>query len=136
MATLERGQKLLDELLEAAAAPSGGRAISGGDAFMLYDTYGFPLELTQELAEARGVTVDDKGFEAEMEAQRQRSKDSRWGRLLPRAPRRARAGCHAQGSLTSRATVARFVCGASDSALALRAPRCVPCGCRAGSRST
>ncbi|PNW79843.1 hypothetical protein CHLRE_08g368900v5 [Chlamydomonas reinhardtii] len=73
--TLERGQKQLDEYLDRAAA--GGKAIAGPDAFMLYDTFGFPLELTQELAEARGVDVDVSGFEAEMEAQRQRSKDSR-----------------------------------------------------------
>lgn len=77
--TLERGQKQLDELLAAAAARAGAgdRVLSGPDAFMLYDTFGFPLELTQELAEAAGVTVDVAGFEVEMEAQRQRSKDSR-----------------------------------------------------------
>ncbi|GLC40229.1 hypothetical protein PLESTF_000911100 [Pleodorina starrii] len=78
VATLERGQKQLDELLEkAAAGGSGSGVIGGADAFMLYDTFGFPLELTQELAEARGVGVDVAGFEGEMEAQRQRSKDSR-----------------------------------------------------------
>jgi hypothetical protein len=54
-ATLERGQKLLDELLARAAA--GEQLVSGGDAFSLYDTYGFPLELTQELAESRGLQV-------------------------------------------------------------------------------
>ncbi|KAG2482127.1 hypothetical protein HYH03_018913 [Edaphochlamys debaryana] len=75
VATLERGQKLLDELLEAAKG--GSRVIGGADAFMLYDTYGFPLELTQELAEAAGVGVDAAGFEEAMGAQRQRSKDSR-----------------------------------------------------------
>jgi alanyl-tRNA synthetase len=59
-ATLERGQKLLDELLAKAAA--GGKSISGQDAFMLYDTYGFPLELTQELAEAQGLQVSWRGL--------------------------------------------------------------------------
>ncbi|KAG2428876.1 hypothetical protein HYH02_014199 [Chlamydomonas schloesseri] len=73
--TLERGQKQLDEYLDKAG--KGNKTIAGPDAFMLYDTFGFPLELTQELAEARGVEVDVTGFEAEMEAQRQRSKDSR-----------------------------------------------------------
>ncbi|GIL79387.1 hypothetical protein Vretimale_16555 [Volvox reticuliferus] len=77
VATLERGQKQLDELLAAATAPGGTSIIGGADAFMLYDTFGFPLELTQELAEARGAAVDVAGFEQEMEAQRQRSKDSR-----------------------------------------------------------
>ncbi|EFJ50164.1 hypothetical protein VOLCADRAFT_89008 [Volvox carteri f. nagariensis] len=77
VATLERGQKQLDELLSAATASTGSRVIGGADAFMLYDTFGFPLELTQELAEARGVEVDVAGFDGEMEAQRQRSKESR-----------------------------------------------------------
>lgn len=69
--TLERGEKLLTEILEKQ--PS---RIAGADAFVLYDTYGFPLELTQEIAEENGLTVDVAGFEAEMEQQRQRSKDA------------------------------------------------------------
>uniref|UniRef100_A0A7S0R1E0 Alanine--tRNA ligase n=1 Tax=Chlamydomonas leiostraca TaxID=1034604 RepID=A0A7S0R1E0_9CHLO len=75
-ATLERGQKQLTEMLARAEA-SGSKALGGGDAFLLYDSFGFPLELTQEMAEARGITVDTAGFEAEMEAQRTRSKESR-----------------------------------------------------------
>ena len=67
--TLERGEKLLAEVL--AAKPS---QISGAQAFELYDTYGFPLELTEEIAEEHGLTVDLAGFEAAMEAQRQRAK--------------------------------------------------------------
>jgi alanyl-tRNA synthetase len=55
-ATLAKGQKLLDDLLGAAAAKGGG-AVSGADAFLLYDSYGFPVELTQELAEARDIQV-------------------------------------------------------------------------------
>jgi alanyl-tRNA synthetase len=99
VATLERGQKQLDELLAAAAAPGSTLVIGGGDAFMLYDTFGFPLELTQELAEARGVSVDVAGFEEEMEAQRQRSKDSRWtwGVGLPEAGRVGTAGARQRG---------------------------------------
>ncbi|KAI8465029.1 MAG: tRNA synthetases class II (A)-domain-containing protein [Monoraphidium minutum] len=96
VATLAKGQKLLDELLDAAAAAdaptaageAGGRrrrggggggagVVGGADAFLLYDSYGFPLELTQELADARGIKVDVAGFEAAMGAQRQRSKASR-----------------------------------------------------------
>ena len=50
--------------------------VSGQDAFKLYDTYGFPVELTQEIAEERNLTVDLEGFEAEMEKQRDRSRDA------------------------------------------------------------
>ncbi|MEI6029880.1 MAG: alanine--tRNA ligase [Synechococcaceae cyanobacterium ELA739] len=67
--TLERGEKLLAEVL--AAGPS---QITGAQAFELYDTYGFPLELTEEIAEEHGLTVDLAGFEAAMDAQRQRAK--------------------------------------------------------------
>ncbi|MBD1193137.1 MAG: alanine--tRNA ligase [Vulcanococcus sp. Clear-D1] len=67
--TLERGEKLLADVL--AAKPT---QISGDQAFELYDTYGFPLELTEEIAEEHGLTVDLEGFEAAMEAQRQRAK--------------------------------------------------------------
>jgi alanyl-tRNA synthetase len=67
--TLERGEKLLAEVL--AAKPT---QISGEQAFELYDTYGFPLELTEEIAEEQGLTVDLAGFEAAMEAQRLRAK--------------------------------------------------------------
>jgi len=67
--TLERGEKLLAEVL--AAQP---KQISGEQAFELYDTYGFPLELTEEIAEEHGLTVDTAGFEAAMEQQRQRAK--------------------------------------------------------------
>ena len=67
--TLERGEKLLADVL--AAKP---KQISGEQAFELYDTYGFPLELTEEIAEEHGLKVDLAGFEAAMEAQRQRAK--------------------------------------------------------------
>ncbi len=67
--TLERGERLLADVL--AARP---RQISGAQAFELYDTYGFPLELTEEIAEEHGLTVDLEGFEAAMEAQRRRAK--------------------------------------------------------------
>lgn len=73
--TLERGEKLLAEII-AKAANLGQKQISGKDAFELYDTYGFPLELTQEIAEEQGLTIDISGFEAEMEEQKNRSKDS------------------------------------------------------------
>jgi len=69
--TLERGEKRLADIL--AQQP---KQVSGKDAFELYDTYGFPLELTQEIAEESGITVDEAGFNTEMEQQRQRSKEA------------------------------------------------------------
>ncbi len=66
--TLERGEKLLEKFIAKATGQ-----ISGEDAFKLYDTYGFPLELTQEIAEEKGLTVDLEGFETEMEKQREQS---------------------------------------------------------------
>lgn len=71
LTTLGRGEKLLAEIM--ATKP---KHISGEEAFTLYDTHGFPLELTQEIAEEQGLTVDVKGFEAEMEKQRQRSQEA------------------------------------------------------------
>ena len=67
--TLERGEKRLADIL--AEHP---QQVSGKDAFELYDTYGFPLELTQEIAEESDIAVDADGFEVEMAQQRERSK--------------------------------------------------------------
>ena len=69
--TLDRGLELFDK--EAAAA----RSISGDFAFKLYDTYGFPLDLTELMARERGITVDSVRFEELMEEQRQRAKAAR-----------------------------------------------------------
>ena len=66
--TLERGVRLFEEI-----AQQGGD-ISGEDAFRLHDTYGFPLELTQELARERGLGVNDEEFSALMAKQRERSR--------------------------------------------------------------
>ncbi len=71
LTTLGRGEKLLTEIM--ATYP---KQISGADAFTLYDTHGFPLELTQEIAAEQGLTVDTEGFEAQMEQQRRRSQDA------------------------------------------------------------
>jgi alanyl-tRNA synthetase len=73
--TLERGVKLLEKIVERAQQEPTLK-ISGHDAFVLYDTYGFPLELTQEIAEEQGLSVDTAGFEAEMEQQLKRSQDA------------------------------------------------------------
>ncbi|MFM9264286.1 alanine--tRNA ligase [Tychonema sp. BBK16] len=88
--TLERGEKLLEEIIKKALVEQasclllsqGGQdahptiQISGQDAFTLYDTYGFPLELTQEIAEEQGISVDLDGFEAAMKEQQTRAKDA------------------------------------------------------------
>lgn len=74
--TLERGEKLLEEILEKVKQ-QGNTQISGKDAFTLYDTYGFPLELTQEIAEEQGLTVDTEGFDVAMEEQQTRAKEAR-----------------------------------------------------------
>lgn len=75
--TLGRGEKLLDELLDEALLSAGNNgskpSLSGKDVFLLYDTYGFPVEITAEIARERGVTVDMKGFDSEMENQRKQS---------------------------------------------------------------
>ncbi len=70
---LSSGLNALDRVMEAAGAD---RRIGGQDAFMLYDTYGFPRELTVEVASERGFTVDEEGFEREMERQRERGRAS------------------------------------------------------------
>ncbi|HVT10345.1 MAG TPA: alanine--tRNA ligase, partial [Polyangia bacterium] len=66
--TLERGVRLLDE-----KQGKGATTVPGQLAFMLYDTYGFPLDLTRVIAEQRGWTVDEAGFAAAMDEQRRRS---------------------------------------------------------------
>ena len=74
--TLDRGEKLLNEIVSKLTDQGGRGEISGDDAFTLYDTFGFPLELTQEVAEENGLTVDAAGFEKRMEEQRGRSRDA------------------------------------------------------------
>ena len=66
----QNGYNMLSEALE------GVDTLDGGTAFRLWDTYGFPLEMTQEIASEQGVTVDTEGFEREMGAQRQRGRAS------------------------------------------------------------
>ena len=71
--TLERGLGILEEAL---AGLNGSTVIPGEVAFKLYDTYGFPLDLTSDVARERGLTVDQAGFEASMEAQRKRAQQA------------------------------------------------------------
>jgi alanyl-tRNA synthetase len=67
--TLEQGMEQFEKV-----AGGGVRTVSGPDAFRLHDTFGFPLELTRELAEERGIEVDGEGFRTAMAEQRQRSR--------------------------------------------------------------
>ena len=71
LATIEAGMDRFDEV-----APEGGSGtIPGGEAFKLYDTFGFPLDLTELMAAERGYRIDREGFEQSLEAQRQRSRE-------------------------------------------------------------
>ncbi|MGZ3541976.1 MAG: alanine--tRNA ligase [Vulcanimicrobiaceae bacterium] len=69
--TLERGMARLDSLLQEIGK---GGVLPGEDAFVLHDTYGFPIELTREIAAERGILVDHVGFEAAMREQRERAR--------------------------------------------------------------
>lgn len=66
--TLDRGYKMLDEFIEAK------KDIDGESAFRLYDTYGFPLELTKEIALENGLNVDEEGYKVAMQEQKDRAK--------------------------------------------------------------
>lgn len=71
--TLDRGEKLLAEIIQEVKQ-QGKTEISGESAFTLYDTFGFPLELTQEIAAENQLSVDEAGFDAEMQKQIERAK--------------------------------------------------------------
>ncbi len=73
--TLDKGLEIFQ--LHADLAPHGGKIFSGQSAFLLYDTYGFPLDMTQLLAAERGLKVDVSGFEKLMEQQRERGRAAR-----------------------------------------------------------
>lgn len=74
--TLSDGMAILSTVIEKAKS-SKTFTVSGQDAFQLYDTYGFPIELTEEFAEEVGVKVDRKGFSVEMQNQRERARAAR-----------------------------------------------------------
>ncbi|MBE5824442.1 MAG: alanine--tRNA ligase [Butyrivibrio sp.] len=73
--TLENGMKEFKKILDKTSA-AGKKEIEGKDAFFLYDTFGFPVELTVELAEEEGFTVDEEGFKVSMEEQKQKARDN------------------------------------------------------------
>ncbi len=73
--TLENGMKEFKKILDQTSS-EGKKEIAGKDAFFLYDTFGFPVELTVELAEEEGFTVDEEGFKVSMEEQKQKARDN------------------------------------------------------------
>ncbi len=73
--TLEEGLSILNQFIETAKASD--RIINGEDAFKLYDTYGFPIELTEEIAVNEGLQIDMDAFESHMDAQRERARKAR-----------------------------------------------------------
>ena len=73
--TLATGISLLDSVIRKSQA-AGGKTISGADAFLLYDTYGFPIDLTELIAREQGMEVDLDGFDRELQAQKARSRNA------------------------------------------------------------
>jgi alanyl-tRNA synthetase len=74
--TLHEGLSILSSVIKKAKE-QGSDTLPGEDVFRLYDTYGFPVELTEEYAEEEGMKVDQQGFEREMESQRERARSAR-----------------------------------------------------------
>jgi len=74
--TIDQGLSILGEM-EEAMTKEGRKELSGADAFKLYDTYGFPLDLTMEILEEKGFTVDEKGFETAMTEQKEKARKAR-----------------------------------------------------------
>ncbi len=86
--TLSTGISLLDSVMDKARK-AGGATIPGSDAFLLYDTYGFPIDLTELIAREGGLGVDLPGFDRELQAQKERSRNAAavdtgdWVELMP-----------------------------------------------------
>ena len=74
--TIDQGLSILSDL-EDAMTKDGKKELSGEDAFKLYDTYGFPIDLTKEILEEKGFTVDETGFDKEMKQQKERARSAR-----------------------------------------------------------
>ena len=74
--TIDQGLSILNEMAEAMEQ-EGKKQLSGADAFKLYDTYGFPLDLTMEILEEKGFTVDEEGFAAAMTEQKEKARKAR-----------------------------------------------------------
>ena len=74
--TIDQGLHILEEM-EAEMKAAGSSQLSGENAFKLYDTYGFPLDLTKEILEDKGISIDEAGFKAAMEEQREKARIAR-----------------------------------------------------------
>lgn len=98
LATLDEGIQIYEQVREKAKA--GGGVISGHDAFRLYDTYGFPYELTKEYAENDGLEVDEEGFVEEMKQQRERARNARKAGESMQVQSETLAGLTAQSEFT------------------------------------
>ena len=72
--TLEHGMRVFDDIADKSRVAKAGKTIPGVDAFRLYDTYGFPVDLTADIARERGLEVDMAGFEQAMNEQRERAR--------------------------------------------------------------
>ena len=98
LATLDEGIQIYEQVREKAKA--GGGVISGHDAFRLYDTYGFPYELTKEYAGNDGLEVDEEGFVEEMKQQRERARNARKAGESMQVQSETLAGLTAQSEFT------------------------------------
>lgn len=74
--TIDQGLTILSEM-EEQITKAGKKQLGGADAFKLYDTYGFPLDLTREILEEKGLTVDEKGFQNCMQEQKEKARKAR-----------------------------------------------------------
>jgi len=108
IATLDTGLSLVERLAGEASSQVRNR-LTGEEVFRLYDTYGFPAELTAEIARERGLSIDREGFEAEMEKQRERARGR--GTVVKRTPTTAITATHGSEAVSSRHSVGgtRFI---------------------------
>ncbi len=74
--TIDQGLAILEEMVEGLSA-AGSRVLDGDSVFKLYDTYGFPVDLTTEILEEKGLSIDGEGFAAAMEQQRRQARSAR-----------------------------------------------------------
>ena len=119
--TLENGMKILEAAL-ADARKSGRKVLDGETAFTLYDTFGFPLDLTADVCRERGVAVDEAGFDAAMDEQRERA------RAASTVQDGAAARLHRRQDAFSTATTRcpRKAASSRSTAMAARSTRCRP----------
>ena len=75
-ATIDAGLAILSDLIAKAKAENK-TVLDGADVFKLYDTYGFPIDLTREIAEEKGLSIDEEGYKANMQAQRAQARENR-----------------------------------------------------------